>query len=171
MAEINDDDIIKKKPDAKCWDRVKALYIAGESIDSIIKALPRYNLSQKSIYRKMALDGVTAKKKALDARITDHVLNVVEEEKIKVNNDCIRLFNTGAEVISKLLNCYNEELENGEISKGKARATAYNIDMLMSGVTKVQKGLRVAYGMDENGKLYEKEPEVLVIEGVDTGKI
>ena len=43
--------------------------------------------------------------------------------------------------------------------------------MLMSGVTKIQKGMRVAYGIDENGKVYEKEPEVMIIEGFDDKKI
>jgi hypothetical protein len=41
----------------------------------------------------------------------------------------------------------------------------------MSGTTKVQKGLRVAYEMDADGKLRETAPEVLVIEGVNMENI
>jgi hypothetical protein len=41
----------------------------------------------------------------------------------------------------------------------------------MSGTTKVQKGLRVAYEMDADGKLREVAPEVLTIEGINTDKI
>ena len=35
----------------------------------------------------------------------------------------------------------------------------------MSGISKAQKGLRVALGMDEEGNLQLNQPEVLVIEG------
>ena len=119
----------------------------------------------------MSLEGMTAKRKALDFRIADHAMNIIEDHKINVNNECIRLFNTGAEVISSLLENYKEELASGGVSKGQARATAYNTDLLMSGVTKIQKGLRVAYGMDEQGKLHETAPEVLIIKGLDEDKI
>lgn len=164
------DDIIKRKASAKDWDKVRALYIRGEALDDICKALPNVNINPKSILKRMALEGVTAKKKALNDRIVDNMLNITEEEKIKTNNDCIRLFNSGAKVIEGLLEKYTDELETGKVDR-HAKATAYNVDMLMSGVTKIQKGLRVAYGMDDNGKLFEKEPEVLVIEGINTDKI
>lgn len=169
MAQ-EDNDIIKRKPSAKDWDKVRALYVKGETPDDICKALPHVALSVKNIYKRMSLEGVTAKKRALDDKILDNILSITEEEKKKVNNDCIRLFNTGAEVITKILNKYERELEEGKESKFN-KATAYNVDMLMSGVTKIQKGLRVAYGMDSDGKLYEKEPEVLTIEGLNTDKI
>jgi antitoxin component YwqK of YwqJK toxin-antitoxin module len=165
-----EDDIIKRKATARDWDKVRALYIRGEALDDICKALPNVNLTTKNILKRMALEGVTAKKKALNDRIVDNMLNITEEEKIKTNNDCIRLFNSGAKVIESLLEKYTDELETGKVDR-HAKATAYNVDMLMSGVTKIQKGLRVAYGMDDNGKLFEKEPEVLVIEGINTDKI
>ena len=165
-----DEDIIKRKASAKDWDKVRALYIRGEALDDICKALPNVNLTTKNILKRMALEGITAKKKALNDRIVDNMLNITEEEKMKTNNDCIRLFNSGAKVIESLLEKYTDELETGKVDR-HAKATAYNVDMLMSGVTKIQKGLRVAYGMDDNGKLFEKEPEVLVIEGVNTDKI
>ena len=118
----------------------------------------------------MSLCGATAKKRAMEDRIIDKTVEAVEQEKLKVNEDCIRLYNTGAKVIEGLLNQFAKEVKSKEKIK-QPKATAYNTDMLMSGVTKIQKGLRTAYGMDADGKLYEKEPEVLTIEGIDTGKI
>lgn len=166
----NDDDIIKRRATAQDWDKVTALYIKGETLETIVKMFPRVQLTTKNILKKMALTGATAKKKALNDRIMDNLLNITEQEKLKVNQDCINLFNTGARVIEGLLKKYVDEVENG-VNDKHAKATAYNTDMLMAGVTKIQKGLRVAYGMDENGKLYEKEPEVLTIEGINTDKI
>jgi hypothetical protein len=164
------DDIVKRKPSAKDWDTVRALYVRGENLDEICKALPNVNLTSKNILKKMALEGITARKKALNDKIVDNMFKITEEEKMKVNESCIRMFNNGARVIEGLLGKYIAEVEDG-CKDPKAKATAYNVDMLMSGVTKIQKGLRVAYGMDENGKLYEKEPEVLVVENVSMDKI
>ena len=163
------EDIIKRKPTCKDWDKVRSLYIMGESLEGICRSLPNVAITQKSIMKKMAVEGLTAKKRALNERIVDNMLNLAEDEKKRVNNECIKLFNTGAKVISDLLDIYQEEISRG--IGGKPKATAYNIDLLMSGVTKVQKGLRVAYGMDETGKLHEKEPELLIIEGINTEKI
>lgn len=164
------DDIIKRKPSAKDWDKVRALYVRGENLEEICKALPNVNLTSKGILKKMALEGITARKKALNDKIVDNMFKITEEEKLKVNQDCIRMFNNGARVIDGLLGKYIAEVEEG-CKDAKARATAYNVDMLMSGVTKIQKGLRVAYGMDENGKLYETEPEVLTVENINTDNI
>lgn len=166
----NKDDIVKRRASARDWDKIRALYIRGESLDEICKALPNVNITGSGILKKMAMEGVTARKKALNDKIVDNMFKITEEEKMRVNQDCIRLFNNGARVIEGLLGKYISEVEEG-CKDPKAKATAYNVDMLMSGVTKIQKGLRVAYGMDENGKLYEKEPEVLVIENVSVDNI
>ena len=161
----------KRLPTYKQWDTIRAKYMREESLDNIIKAFPDLKLTKRSIVAKMNKDGVTARRKAIRDVVLDSIQKDIETEKIETNNKCIHLFNTGAEVIELLLGQYLAEAQDPERIKGKAKATAYNLDMLMSGVTKVQKGLRVCYGMDENGKLYEKEPEVLVIDGLDVDKI
>lgn len=168
MAKTTSD---KRKPTSRDWDRVRALYMRGETLEDIITALPKVKLTKRAIVARMNLEGITERRKNIQSTVLDHLQKNIETERIEVNNQCIHLFNTGAKVIDHLLAQYLEEVKTGDVPKLKAKATAYNVDMLMSGVTKVQKGLRVCYGMDENGKLYEKEPEVLVIDGLDTDKI
>ena len=119
----------------------------------------------------MCKEGLSEKRQAIQDRVMDHAVERLTEEKIRVNNACIDLFMKGAQVIDQLLtNCLTENAV-GSKKKGEARSTAYNIDLLMSGTTKVQKGLRVAYEMDADGKLRETAPEVLVIKGVNTDNI
>lgn len=168
MAEKNNK---KRKPTARDWDKVRALYMREETLDNILLALPNIALTKSGIVAKMNKEGITERRKAMKSAVLDNLQENVEKEKIKVNQDCIHLFETGSKVINYLLSQYLAEVKQENIPKNKAKATAYNIDMLMSGVTKIQKGLRVCYGMDETGKLYEKEPEILVIEGLDTDKI
>lgn len=161
----------KKTPTAKDWDKVVALYLRGETLEHIMDSFPNVHFTKATIMAKMSKLGCVAKKRAMDRRVLDSNAHIIEQEKVRVTNDCISMFNTGAQVIQMLLANYVDELKDGNVTKGQARATAYNANLLMDGVTKIQKGYRVAYGMDENGKLHEVEPEVLVIEGVDNGKI
>lgn len=165
-------DKVEKRPmTAADWDMARALFIRGETVEEILKHLPDVKISKSRMYEVFTKEGVMAKKKAMQARVIDDMVTLTEAEKLNVNQRCIRLYNEGAEIIDGLLGKYKKELNGKDVAKNQAKATAYNIDMLMSGVTKIQKGLRVAYGMDDQGRLYEKEPDVLVIEGVDTGKI
>lgn len=164
-------DIIKRRPTDNDWGRVTTLYFQGKTYKEIIKMMPLVDLSEKKLSRYISKHALNDKKAAMDERVVDAALMMVEDAKKKVNADCIQLFQKGASVINTLLENCATELKDKTITKGQARATAYNVDLLMSGVTKVQKGLRVAYGMDDDGKLYEKEPEVLTIEGLNTDKI
>ena len=161
----------RKAPTARDWDRVRALYMRNETLDTIIAALPKVKLTKRGIVAKMDSEGITERRKEINDTVMNHLQKNIETEKIQVNNKCIHLFNTGAKVIDHLLAQYLDEVKDKDVPKAKAKATAYNLDMLMSGITKVQKGLRICYGMDEEGKLYEKEPEVLVIDGLDDSKI
>lgn len=158
-------------PNGKDWDKIALMYLRGDDLQNIINAFPDIHLTKGSIVQKMDRMGYTKQKKIIDSSVKDHMLKITEDDKIKTNEDCIRLYGEGAKIIEKLLNQYNVELKQGNVSKGQARATAYNVDLLMNGVTKIQKGFRVAYGMDKDGKLYEKEPEILVIDGLNMEKI
>lgn len=168
--KLNDDDIIKKKPTTKDWDRVITVYLRGAEPEDIPAMFPLVDLDVMKIRKKLSLVGAVQQRRNIDDCVIDAMYEVSKEERIKATKDCVRLFNSGADIIEKLLNKYHLELETGK-QQGKSIATAYNVDMLMSGVTKIQKGLRVAYGEDEKGNVFEKEPEVLTIEGIDGNKI
>jgi len=161
----------KRKPTAKDWDKVRMMFLRNEELDYILASLPDVDLNKSSLMKKMYNEGLVAKRNLIQEKAIDHASSLAEKDKLQVNNMCIDLFNKGADIIQGLLAQYSSELAMGNVSKGQARATAYNVDMLMSGTTKIQKGLRVAYGIDDNGKLYEKEPEVMIIEGFDNNKI
>lgn len=161
----------KRQPKASDWDKVRMMWMRNEELDYILSSFPDVAFNKNMIVKKMSKEGITAKRRSIQERAIDDAAKIAEKDKLYVNALCIDLYNKGADIIQGLLAQYNNELSMGGVSKGQARATAYNVDMLMSGLTKIQKGLRVAYGVDDNGKLYEKEPEVLIIEGFDKDKI
>lgn len=152
----------RHKPTADDWAKIRVLFLKSVPLDDILKELPEVDVSKKSISEKMCREGMNKKKKEIEAKANKKLYERVEEEKIAANEKHIRLFNDSLEIVNTLLEQYREELSLG---KAKPRASAYNMDLIMSAISKAQKGLRVALGMDEEGNLELKQPDVLVIEG------
>lgn len=161
----------KKYLTADEWQYIRGLFLNGESPEDIAKRFPTKKPSPKTILNKMSVEGLTKIRDEIQKRANSRMALLSEENKNRINEKCIQLFDSGAEVIEQLLHNSKQELDKGGLPKGQARATAYNVDLLMSGVTKIQKGYRVAYGMDKDGQLVEKAPEFLTIEGINMDKI
>lgn len=152
----------KRKPTAKDWAKIRAMYLRGESLDYVMEQIPDLDIKRSSISEKMSREGINKKKREIEERTKNKLYQRIEEDKIQANERHIQLFNESLDVIQTLLEQYKAELLEG---KSKPRASAYNMDLIMSGISKAQKGLRVALGMDEEGNLQLNQPEVLVIEG------
>lgn len=162
----------KPHPTARDWDKIDALYLRGEDLDYIIKCFPNLQVAKSTIRNRATRLGLVEKKKNIDIAVKDHLMKTLERDKIESNEKTLALFRDGEKVIALLLQQYLDEAEKGEnVVKSRAKATAYNMDMLMNALTKSQNGIRKCLGMDKDGNPYEKEPEVLVIKGVDTDKI
>ena len=113
-----------------------------------MEQIPDLDIKRSSISERMCREGINKKKKEIEERTRNKLYQRVEEDKIQANDRHIQLFNDSLDVIQTLLEQYKEELTEG---KAKPRASAYNMDLIMSGISKAQKGLRVALGMDEDG--------------------
>lgn len=158
----------RHKPTTADWAKIRALYLKDVSLDNILKEIPEVDITKKSISEKMSREGNNKRKREIEARATKRLYERVEEEKMAANERHIQLFNDSLEIVKTLLEQYRNELALG---KAKPRASAYNMDLIMSAISKAQKGLRVALGMDEDGNLELNQPDVLVIEGLNESKI
>lgn len=156
--------IPKHKPTIDDWARIRVLFLKDYSLDDILAQMPYVDVSKKTISEKMSREGMNQKKREIEANANKRLCERVEEEKIAANERHIELFNDSLEIVKTLLEQYKVELMLG---KAKPRASAYNMDLIMSAISKAQKGLRVALGMDEDGNLELKQPDVLVIEGLN----
>lgn len=154
--------IERHKPTTEDWAKIRVLFLKDVPLDDILKEMPEVDVSKKSISEKMCREGMNKKKKEIEEKANKKLYERLEEEKIAANENHIQLFNESLEIVKTLLEQYREELS---IGKAKPRASAYNMDLIMSAISKAQKGLRVALGMDEEGNLELKQPDVLVIEG------
>lgn len=156
-------EVEKRKPTAKDWAKIRALYLRGETLDYVMEQIPHLDIKRSSITEKMSREGINKKKKEIEEKTRAKLCKRIEEEKIEANERHIKLFNQSLDVIQTLIDQYKDELKQG---KAKPRASAYNMDLIMSGISKAQKGLRVALGIDENGNLTDKQPDVFFIEGI-----
>lgn len=102
----------------------------------------------------------------INAEVEQKTIKSVIDEKVEVNKRHIALFDRGLDIVEYLMQKYLEEIEQGT---GK-KATACNVDFLMSAITKAQKGQRLALNLD-NEDDGEKEPEILIVKGIDVDKI
>lgn len=163
-----DKEIIKREPTPQDWGKVKVLYLQGYELNAIVKQFPEVKLTEAGIIIKMKQEGADKLKKEINDRVNGTLGDQIVAEKKKTTEECIRAYKKGIDIINRLLADYREEQQAGGNPK---RCTAYNMDLLMAGINKIQKGFDTAFGEDKNGKLYEKEPDVFIIEGVNQEKL
>ena len=158
----------KHEPTPQDWGKIKVLYLQGYELGAIIKQLPDVKVTEAAILIKMKQEGADKLKKEINERVNGTLSDQIVAEKKKTTEECVRAYKKGIDIINRLLADYREEQSAGGTPK---RCTAYNMDLLMAGINKIQKGFDTAFGEDKNGKLYEKEPDVFIIEGIDKEKL
>ena len=161
-------EIEKREPTPQDWDKIKTLYLQNYELDAIVKQFPEVHIAPVTILNKMRKEGMEKVKKQINERVINTMADELVKERKRTTEECVRAYRRGIDIINRLLADYKEEQQAGGTPK---RCTAYNMDLLMSGINKIQKGFDTAFGEDKNGKLYEKEPDVFVIEGIDEKKL
>lgn len=160
----------KRKPTSIDWDRVRPLFLRGEELDNIVKAFPNVLFTKTGILKKMKEEGLTDKKKQIESNVNAELANITEQEKIAFTKKCKSLYEDMFLSLSEIGKDFKQQAK-GNKSKIGLKLSTYNFDLYASAVKKFQEGQRVNLGMDKDGKLHEKQPEVLVIQNMDTDKI
>jgi len=98
--------------------------------------------------------------------------NYSDKEKLYINNRHVELLNKSLDGIELLLTGILEELNSYDGSFIELPKTVITtLDFIVSALTKVQKGQRLALGLDNEVVSDEIEPQISIIEGVDINKI
>lgn len=98
--------------------------------------------------------------------------NFSDKEKIYINNRHIEIFNKSLDGIEQILDGVISELglyAESYIDLPKSIITA--LDFVVSSLVKIQKGQRLALGLDNEIVGDDIEPEVSIIEGVNINKV
>lgn len=164
----------QKKYKRPNWSKIETEYITTEISQTALAEKYNVSLRAVNIHAKSG-NWVEKKEKNLQEitqTVSEETKKAIINEKIEVNKKHVELYDKALSVAEYLLNQYMQDallVEQGKIKRG--RATASNIDFLMSAIQKAQKGQRLALNIDKADVADNIEPEIAVIEGIDLKRI
>ena len=95
----------------------------------------------------------------------------MDENKIKINERHVAFYDKTLSVLEFLLNEFEHDIKYAEFEYLEIpKNTLATLDFLISAIGKVQKGQRLALGLNDEVKLNE-EPEINIVEGLNEEKI
>ena len=95
----------------------------------------------------------------------------LKEKKQIVNNKHIDFYDKTLEILGFILEEYSKELTRADVEfLEMPKNSIATLDFLISSIIKVQKGQRLALGLDD-GFVEDTTPQINIIEGVSESKI
>ena len=95
----------------------------------------------------------------------------IKQKKNEVNLKHIEFYDKSLEVLSFILDEYSRELTRADIEfLEMPKNSISTLDFLISSIVKVQKGQRIALGLDEE-EFEDTSPQINIIEGLSENKI
>lgn len=97
--------------------------------------------------------------------------NSIKNKKEDVNQKHIDFYDKTLDILSFILEEYSRELTRADIEfLEMPKNSITTLDFLISSIVKVQKGHRLALGLDEN-EFEETSPQINIVEGLVESKI
>ena len=95
----------------------------------------------------------------------------LRQKKFEVNKKHIGFYDKTLNILEFILDEFSKELTRADIEFIELpKNTVSTLDFLISSITKVQKGQRIALGLDEE-EFEDTSPQINIIEGVSEDKI
>ena len=95
----------------------------------------------------------------------------IKIKKEKINQSHIDFFDKSMDILNFILDEYSRELIRADIEFLEMPKNSITVlDFLISGITKIQKGQRLALGLDEE-VCEDNSPKINIIEGLTESKI
>ena len=95
----------------------------------------------------------------------------IQEKKRNVIQKHVEYYDKTLEILTFILDEYSKELTRADIEFLEMPKNAVStLDFLISSITKVQKGQRLALGLDED-EFEDVSPQINIIEGLSESKI
>lgn len=95
----------------------------------------------------------------------------IRMKKQEVNEKHIAFYDKTLEILGFILDEYSRELTRADIEfLDMPKNASATLDFLISSIGKIQKGHRLALGLDEE-KLEDTSPQINIVEGINENKI
>ena len=97
--------------------------------------------------------------------------DVIRQKKFDVNNKHIEFYDKTLSILNFILDEYSRELTRADIDfLEMPKNSVATLDFLISSIIKIQKGQRIALGLDEE-EFEDTSPQINIIEGLKEEKI
>ena len=97
--------------------------------------------------------------------------DILKEKKQDINEKHIKFYDKTLDILDFILDEYSKELIRADIDFLEMPKNSISVlDFLISSIGKVQKGQRLALGLDEN-EYEDTSPQINIIEGLSKEKI
>ena len=169
----------KKELTPKDKEKIEKLYIEGYKPREIFeKYFKDYNTTPVRISRYIYKKKIGEKKSKIDKKIDENIENKIVADKTNrvttFNEKHIENFNKLDSALETLLKDFIQESEDirAGLKKKRVLCTPKNAQVLAEALLDIQKGHRIALGMDnKNSSSEDTEPKITVINGLDITKI
>ena len=95
----------------------------------------------------------------------------IKRKKYEVSQRHIRFYDKTLDILQLILDEYSRELTRADIEfLEMPKNSIATLDFLISSICKIQKGQRLALGLDEN-EFEDTSPQINIIEGLSENKI
>ena len=95
----------------------------------------------------------------------------IKIKKEKVNQSHVDFYDKSMDILNFILDEYSRELTRADIEfLEMPKNSITTLDFLISSIIKIQKGQRLALGLDEN-EFEDTSPQINIIEGLSENKI
>lgn len=158
----------KRKPTAKEWDKIRALYLKGEKPRFIVEKFPELDLNAKAISTKFSANKTTAKRDKIKDKVEQKLLSEIQQEQENANRELIKISKKIVSVVAQYLENENYKDFAGFTKRGFFCETSETINT--RGLREVVKALadaqaiqRLALDMDNKDEAENITPPTISI--------
>lgn len=149
--------MVKRKPTAKDWEKIRALYLKGEKPRFIVQKFPELDITAKAISSKFSNNKTKEKRDKIKQRVEETLLEDIAAQQEEANRELIAISKKALNVIKKYLDNENYKEFAGFTKFGFFCEKSETINTkafgeMMKALVNAQKTQRLALDMDKDPK-------------------
>ncbi|MCD7740379.1 MAG: hypothetical protein LUH11_03420, partial [Candidatus Gastranaerophilales bacterium] len=156
----------------KDYKKMKAFYLKGFKPRQILEKFPEINITAKELSQKLSRDNAAKKKKKIDKKVEENLINDIINEQTYANKELIKV----SKQIIEVAKMYFEKeqyrdfagFNYGKMLKTRSNTlNTYAFNQVVKAISEAQKIQRLALGMDKEELENLKAPVI----NIDLGEL
>ncbi|MEI7474701.1 MAG: hypothetical protein WCK67_07965 [bacterium] len=155
------------KPTQKDWDKIEALYLKGEKPRFIAEKFPNLQITAIQISKRFSKKNLNEKKRRIEKKVKEKLEETIIDIKVQRNQEHIEQFDFLAKKIIEKIKKDTYQVVAGKDPKIiDLENDLAQLARAATALEKIQKGQRLALGLDEKANINIDMPEVNIVENL-----